>query len=134
MDLLTFFKIIHVLFKTLPEEKQNKIVDKIIEKFHSVFTRKKNTKETMQEATEIITSTQWNTTSIEIDNLLPQYLNFSKKKKFTESVIDLVQSESFLEELNARTNEVKTDDANLYIEQCSQEMRKLIFEMLKDKK
>ncbi|MFP3436188.1 hypothetical protein R0K18_00070 [Pantoea sp. SIMBA_133] len=134
MDLLTFFKIIHVLFKTLPEEKQNKIVDKIIEKFHSVFTRKKNTKETMQEATEIITSTQWNTTSIEIDNLLPQYLNFSKKKKFTESVIDLVQSESFLEELNARTNEVKTDDENLYIEQCSQEMRKLIFEMLKDKK
>lgn len=134
MDLLTFFKIIHVLFKTLPEEKQNKIVDKIIEKFHSVFTRKKNTKETMQEATEIITSTQWNTTSIEIDNLLPQYLNFSKKKKFTESVIDLVQSESFLEELNARTNEVKTNDENLYIEQCSQEMRKLIFEMLKDKK
>lgn len=134
MDLLTFFKIIHVLFKTLPEEKQNEIVDKIIEKFHSVFTRKKNTKETMQEATEIITSTQWNTTSIEIDNLLPQYLNFSKKKKFTESVIDLVQSESFLEELNARTNEVKTDDENLYIEQCSQEMRKLIFEMLKDKK
>ncbi|MGG6098456.1 hypothetical protein [Pantoea allii] len=134
MDLLTFFKIIHVLFKTLPEEKQNKIVDTIIEKFHSVFTRKKNTKETMQEATEIITPTQWNTTSIEIGNLLPQYLNFSKKKKFTESVIDLVQSESFLEELNARTNEVKTDDENLYIEQCSQEMRKLIFEMLKDKK
>ncbi|MDJ0090901.1 hypothetical protein ACQV2E_08610 [Pantoea allii] len=134
MDLLTFFKIIHVLFKTLPEEKQNKIVDTIIEKFHSVFTRKKNTKETMQEATEIITPTQWNTTSIEIGNLLPQYLKFSKKKKFTESVIDLVQSESFLEELNARTNEVKTDDENLYIEQCSQEMRKLIFEMLKDKK
>jgi len=88
----------------------------------------------MQEATEIITPTQWNTTSIEIGNLLPQYLKFSKKKKFTESVIDLVQSESFLEELNARTNEVKTDDENLYIEQCSQEMRKLIFEMLKDKK
>ncbi|MEH8513539.1 hypothetical protein RAG86_01920 [Klebsiella pneumoniae] len=134
MDFLIFLKIIHVLFKTLPEEKQNKIVDKIIEKFRCVFTRKKNTKETMQEATEIITPTQWNTTSIEIGNLLPQYLNFSKKKKFTESVIDLVQSESFLEELNARTNEVKTDDENLYIEQCSQEMRKLIFEMLKDKK
>ncbi|MEH8310148.1 hypothetical protein RAH14_16795 [Klebsiella pneumoniae] len=134
MGFLIFLKIIHVLFKTLPEEKQNKIVDKIIEKFRCVFTRKKNTKETMQEATEIITPTQWNTTSIEIGNLLPQYLNFSKKKKFTESVIDLVQSESFLEELNARTNEVKTDDENLYIEQCSQEMRKLIFEMLKDKK
>lgn len=134
MDFLTFVKIIHVLFKTLPEEKQNKIVDKIIEKFRSVFTRKKNAKETMQEATEIITPIQWNTTSIEIGNLLPQYLSFSKKKKFTESVIDLVQSESFLKELNARTNEIKTDDENLYVEQCSQEMRKLIFEMLKDKK
>lgn len=134
MDFLTFVKIIHVLFKTLPEEKQNKIVDKVIEKFRSVFTRKKNTKETMQEATEIITPTQWNITSIEIGNLLPQYLSFSKKKKFTESVIDLVQSESFLEELNARTNEIKTDDENLYVEQCSQEMRKLIFEKLKDKK
>ncbi|TPE19157.1 hypothetical protein FJP62_03655 [Pantoea vagans] len=88
----------------------------------------------MQEATEIITPTQWNTTSIEIGNLLPQHLNFSKKKKFTESVIDLVQSESFLKELNARTNEIKTDDENLYVEQCSQEMRKLIFEKLKDKK
>ncbi|EOV8144466.1 hypothetical protein ACYCHN_10545 [Klebsiella pneumoniae] len=134
MDFLTFVKIIHVLFKTLPEEKQNKIIDKVIEKFRSVFTRKKNTKETMQEATEIITPTQWNITSIEIGNLLPQYLSFSKKKKFTESVIDLVQSESFLEELNARTNEIKTDDENLYVEQCSQEMRKLIFEKLKDKK
>lgn len=134
MDFLTFVKIIHVLFKTLPKEKQNKIVDKIIEKFRSVFTRKKNAKETMQEATEIITPTQWNTTSIEIGNLLPQYLSFSKKKKFTESVIDLVQSESFLKELNARTNEIKTDDENLYVEQCSQEMRKLIFEKLKDKK
>ncbi|ARJ43494.1 hypothetical protein B1H58_16580 [Pantoea alhagi] len=134
MDLLTFLRIFHVLFKTLPEEKQNKIVDKIIETFFSVFSRKKNVKETMQEAAEIITPTQWGYTSIAIGNLLPQSFSLNKKQKFTESVIDLVQSEEFLKELDTRTNEIKTDDENLYVEQCSQEMKKLIFEMLKDKK
>ncbi|WP_157130201.1 hypothetical protein [Pantoea alhagi] len=123
-----------MLFKTLPEEKQNKIVDKIIETFFSVFSRKKNVKETMQEAAEIITPTQWGYTSIAIGNLLPQSFSLNKKQKFTESVIDLVQSEEFLKELDTRTNEIKTDDENLYVEQCSQEMKKLIFEMLKDKK
>ncbi|WPO94223.1 hypothetical protein SFA32_14765 [Buttiauxella sp. HR94] len=135
------FQIIKLIFETfnrLPAKNKEQIIDTVTDLFQKIFKSKKQSKEegkdkdeNLKDLANQITEPQWEFTSLGILNSLPMSLTEYKKKKFTDSVIKLVQSEEFLEELERRIDKIDSKENDLYEEQCSLEMRKLIAEMLR---
>jgi hypothetical protein len=135
------FQIIKLIFDTfnrLPVKNKEQIIDTVTDLFKKVFKSKKESKaegkdkdEDLKDLANQITEPQWEFTSLGIFNSLPMSLTEYKKKKFTDSVIKLVQSDEFLEELERRIDKIDSKENDLYEEQCSLEMRKLIAEMLR---
>ncbi|WP_391487824.1 hypothetical protein [Leclercia tamurae] len=115
-------------------------MDVFVDLFQKIFKSKKTNKEsnidstTVQDAVDNITKAQWQVSAAATMAILPSSINEINKRKFTAAMVELVQSKEFLSELNTRIDKIDIQDADLYTEQCSLEMRKLIAEMLRDKK
>ncbi|WP_411753204.1 hypothetical protein [Serratia sp. (in: enterobacteria)] len=138
MDFFAIIKLIFDVFKTIPQKQREQIIQTFIDLFHSTFLKKKRSKEDINKDdvdiktySKNITTVQWNSTIGAVTDLLPTTFSKAKKEKFTTSLIELVQSDEFLDELNKRIDTIDLVEDDLYQEQCSLEMRKLIAEMLR---
>ncbi|MEX2941379.1 hypothetical protein [Serratia fonticola] len=138
MDFFSLIKFILDVFKAIPQKQREQIIQKFIDLFNSTFLKKKRSKEDINKDdvdiktySQNITTVQWNSTIGAVTDLLPTTFSRAKKEKFTASLIELVQSDEFLDELNKRIDAINLVDDDLYQEQCSLEMRKLIAEMLR---
>ncbi len=138
--LLQLINLILSIFKSLTPKQKEQIVDVFVDLFKNIFKSKKEYKDsnvdstTVQEAVGSLTKDQWQCSMAATMSILPSSINEINKRKFTAAMIELVQSEEFLTELNARIDKIDIQDTDLYTEQCSLEMRKLIAEMIRDKK
>ncbi|MBW9584814.1 hypothetical protein [Escherichia coli] len=124
------------LFLKLPKPVQIQIINAIVATFDNVFKRFRSTKskEDFKTATEeTVTPQQWQGTSAAVSSFIPSLYSQKKKDEFANSVIQLVKSEGFLNELSKRINNIQTDDEESYVALCSVETKKLIIEMM-DKK
>ncbi len=133
-----FFTLMIKFFSVLPANKKEEIIDTVTDLFRNAFKRKKEeaqsnaeTNNDLKSYASEITDTQWQGTTATVMNILPVSLPQSKKEQFTATVLELVQSDEFLEELERRIDKIDTNENDLYEEQCSLEMRKLIAEMLR---
>lgn len=138
--LLQLINLILSIFKSLTPKQKEQVVDVFVDLFRKIFKSKKENKEsnvnstTVQEAVDNITKAQWQGSVAATMLILPSSISEINKRKFTAAMVELVQSDEFLSELNARIDKIDIQDADLYTEQCSLEMRKLIAEMIRDKK
>jgi len=138
--LLQLIQLIFSIFKSLTPKQKEQVVDVFVDLFQKIFKSKKDNKgsnvdsSTVQEAVNNITKAQWQCSAVVTMSILPSSINDVNKRKFTAAMIELVQSEEFLSELNARIDKIDIKDEDLYTEQCSLEMRKLIAEMIRHKK
>jgi len=138
--LLQLIQLIFSIFKSLTPKQKEQVVDVFVDLFQKIFKSKKDNKgsnvdsSTVQEAVNNITKAQWQCSAVATMSILPSSINDVNKRKFTAAMIELVQSEEFLSELNARIDKIDIKDEDLYTEQCSLEMRKLIAEMIRHKK
>lgn len=138
--LLQLIQLIFSIFKSLTPKQKEQIVDVFVDLFQNYFKSKKKNKEsdvdstTVQEAFNNITKAQWQCSAVTTMSILPSSISEINKRKFTAAMIELVQSDEFLSELNTRIDKIDIKDEDLYTEQCSLEMRKLIAEMIRDKK
>ncbi len=138
--LLQLIQLIFSIFKSLTPKQKEQVVDVFVDLFQKIFKSKKENKEsninstTVQEAVDNITKAQWQGSVAATMSILPSSISEINKRKFTAAIVELVQSDEFLSELNARIDKIDIQDADLYTEQCSLEMRKLIAEMIRDKK
>jgi hypothetical protein len=138
--LLQLIQLIFSIFKSLTPKQKEQVVDVFVDLFQKIFKSKKENKgsnvdsSTVQEAVNNITKAQWQCSAVATMSILPSSINDVNKRKFTAAMIELVQSEQFLSELNARIDKIDIKDEDLYTEQCSLEMRKLIAEMIRHKK
>ncbi len=138
--LLQLIQLIFSIFKSLTPKQKEQVVDVFVDLFQKIFKSKKTNKEsnidstTVQDAVDNITKAQWQVSAAATMAILPSSINEINKRKFTAAMVELVQSKEFLSELNTRIDKIDIQDADLYTEQCSLEMRKLIAEMLRDKK
>lgn len=139
-ELLQILNLLLSLFKSLTPKQKEQIVDVFVDLFQNIFKSKKDNKEsdvdstTIQEAVDNITQDQWQGSVVATMAILPSSINEINKRKFTAAMVELVQSDEFLSELNVRINKIDIKDVDLYTEQCSHEMRRLIAEMIRDKK
>jgi len=134
-----FLSLMIKFFSTLPANKKEEIIDTIIDLFRNAFKKKKkdnqsdtDSNDDLRKYASDITETQWQGTAVSMMNILPVSLPQGKKKQFTATVLNLVQSDKFLEELERRIDKIDIKENDLYEEQCSFEMRKLIAEMLRN--
>ncbi|HFI1094734.1 hypothetical protein [Enterobacter hormaechei] len=140
VELFQFLNLLLSLFKYLTPKQKEQVVDVFVDLFKNIFKSKKDNKEsdvdstTIQEAVDNITQDQWQGSVVATMAILPSSINEINKRKFTAAMIELVQSDEFLSELNVRINKIDIKDVDLYTEQCSLEMRRLIAEMIRDKK
>lgn len=121
------------LFLKLPKPVQIQIINAIVATFDNVFKRFRSTKskEDFKTATEeAVTPQQWQGTSAAVSSFIPSLYSQKKKDEFANSVIQLVKSEGFLNELSKRINNIQTDDEESYVALCSVEAKKLIIEMM----
>ncbi|QFH65886.1 hypothetical protein FR773_14690 [Leclercia adecarboxylata] len=139
-SLLQLIQLIFSIFKSLTPKQKEQVVDVFVDLFQKIFKSKKDNKEsnvnnaTVQEAVNNITKAQWQGSVAASMAILPSSISEINKRKFTAAMVELVQSEEFLSELNNRIGKIDIKDEDLYTEQCSLEMRKLIAEMIRDKK
>lgn len=138
--LIQLIQLIFSIFKSLTPKQKEQIVDVFVDLFQNYFKSKKENKESDADSTKVknpvndITPAQWEGSSNATMLILPSSISEINKRKFTAAMIELVQSDEFLSELNARIDKIDIQHSDLYTEQCSLEMRKLIAEMIKDKK
>ncbi|WP_347115971.1 hypothetical protein AAHB66_09235 [Leclercia sp. S52] len=139
-ELFQFLNLLLSLFKYLTPKQKEQVVDVFVDLFQNIFKSKKSNKEsnvdrtTVKEAVDTITPDEWQGSVAATMAILPSSINEINKRKFTAAMMELVQSDEFLSELNARIDKIDIQNADLYTEQCSLEMRKLIAEMIRDKK
>lgn len=138
--LIQLINLILSIFKSLTPKQKEQVVDVFVDLFRKIFKSKKENKgsnvnsTTVQEAVDNITKAQWQCSAAATMSILPSSISEINKRKFTVAMVELVQSDEFLSELNARIDKIDIQDVDLYTEQCSLEMRKLIAEMIRDKK
>lgn len=131
--MLTYLIKLFELFLKLPKPVQIQIINAIVATLDNVFKRFRNTKgkEDFKTATEeVVTPQQWQGTTVAVSSFIPSIYSQKKKDEFANSVIQLVKSEGFLNELSKRINNIQTDDEESYVALCSIETKKLIIEML----
>jgi len=139
-ELLQILNPLFSLFRSLTPKQKEQIVDVFVDLFQNIFKSKKDNKEsdvdstTIQEAVDNITQDQWQGSVVATMAILPSSINEINKRKFTAAMVELVQSDEFLSELNVCINKIDIKDVDLYTEQFSLEMRRLIAEMIRDKK
>ncbi|MBB6113622.1 hypothetical protein F4826_000500 [Rahnella inusitata] len=120
------------------------MVESVVELFRSTFTKMKESfhkkkenvteEEILKNSSTNLTQPELNTSRLAMLSALPASLPQSRKQKFTGSVLELVQSTEFLDELDNRIKQVNIEEADMYIEQCSLLMRQLLTEMILEKK
>lgn len=121
------------LFIKLPKSVQEQIIDAIILTLKLVFKHffRKKSEEDLRKATEeAVTPQQWNTTTAAVANVMPSLYSQKKKEEFANSVIELIRSNSFINELGKRIDNINATDEETYVALCSIETKKLIIEML----
>lgn len=130
--LFQFIKFIVDIFNKLPEKNKTKVIDTVTDLYKNLFRAKKAKpeKKDLKDFANTITEPQWFSTAEILNISLPMSLTQYRKEKFTASVIKLIRSDEFLNELDKRIDKIDIKENDLYEEQCSFEMRKLIVEML----
>jgi len=121
------------LFTKLPKSVQEQIIDAIILTLTLVFKhffRKKSEDDLRTATEEAVTPQQWNTTTANVTNIMPSLYSQKKKEEFANSVIELIRSNSFIQELGNRIDKINATDEEVYVALCSIETKKLIIEML----
>lgn len=144
---MSIFKILDYIlniYRSLTPKQKEAVVESVVELFRSTFTKmkesfhKKKKNETEEEilknSSTNLTQPELNTSRLAMLSALPASLPQSRKQKFTGSVLELVQSTEFLDELDNRIKQVNIEEADMYIEQCSLLMRQLLTEMILEKK
>jgi hypothetical protein len=138
VELFQFLNLLLSFFKYLTPKQKEQVVDVFVDLFQGIFKKKKANKEsgvessTVQGAMDNVTDAQWKGSLVSVQTILPSSINEINKKKFADAMLKLVQSNEFLTELNARIDKIDIEDEDLYTEQCSLEMRKLISEMIRE--
>lgn len=138
VELFQFLNLLLSFFKYLTPKQKEQVIDVFVDLFQGIFKKKKANKEsdvessTVQDAMDNVTDAQWKGTLVSVQTILPSSINEINKKKFANAMLKLVQSDEFLTELNARIDKIDIEDEDLYTEQCSLEMRKLISEMIRE--
>lgn len=127
-------------FTKLPKPVQMQIIQAIVNTLTFAFRwlfRNKNTDNKNDDlktaSDEAVPPQQWHGTALAVQALIPSMPSiYSKKKKeeFAASVIDLVKSNDFINELNSRIETIHVDDEESYVALCSIEAKKLIIEMM----
>ncbi len=121
------------LFLKLPKSVQVQIIDAIIFAFSFAYRRffKTKSKEDLKKATdEAVTPKQWNATTLAVRSYVPSLYSSEKKAEFAQSIIELVKSNDFINELGNRIEKVHAEDEETYVALCSIETKKLIIEMM----
>lgn len=144
---MSIFKLLNYIldiYKSLTPKQKEAVVESVVELFRSTFTKmkesfhKKKKNETEEEilknSSTNLTQPELNTSRLAMLSALPASLPQSRKQKFTGSVLELVQSAEFLDELDNRIKQVNIEEGDMYIEQCSLLMRQLLTEMIIEKK
>lgn len=144
---MSIFKILDYIlniYKSLTPKQKEAVVESVVELFRSTFTKMKESfhknkkneteEEILKNSSTNLTQPELNTSRLAMLSALPASLPQSRKQKFTGSVLELVQSTEFLDELDNRIKQVNIEEADMYIEQCSLLMRQLLTEMILEKK
>lgn len=144
---MSIFKVLNYIldiYKSLTPKQKEAVVESVVELFRSTFIKmtesfhKKKKNETEEEilknSSTNLTQPELNTSRLAMLSALPASLPQSRKQKFTRSVLELVQSTEFLDELDSRIKQVNIEEGDMYIEQCSLLMRQLLTEMIIEKK
>ena len=124
------------LFTNLPKKSQEKIIDALVDAlryaFRHLFKAKK--KEDLKEATAVaVTPQRWEGTTATVSTFAPPLFTQKKKEEFAHSVVELVKSEGFINNLSKRIEHLDTDDEEVYVALCSIETKRLIMEMMNNK-
>ncbi|MEN4796330.1 hypothetical protein [Pantoea agglomerans] len=129
--LLSLINFLFNLFNKLPSETKEEIIKTITDAFREIFKKKNHSTKDMKEAAESVMDEQWKVTStLAVSSFLPSSFSKSEKQKFSLSLIELVRSDKFLNELHKRLERHKNLSEEDYIEASSFEMKKLIKEMI----
>lgn len=144
---MSIFKILDYIlniYRSLTPKQKEAVVESVVELFRSTFTKMKESfhkkkenvteEEILKNSSTNLTQPELNTSRLAMLSALPASLPQSRKQKFTGSVLELVQSTEFLDELDNRIKQVNIEEADMYIEQCSLLMRQLLTEMILEKK
>lgn len=121
------------LFSALPKKSQEKIIDALIDALRYAFRRlfKTKQKEDLKEATAIaVTPHRWEGTTATVSSFAPPLFTQKKKQEFAHSVVELVKSEGFINNLSKRIEHLETEDEEVYVALCSIETKRLIMEMM----
>lgn len=131
--MLSFIIKFFELFTKLPESVQNQIINAVIDTLSFVFKRffkNKNTEDLKTATDEAVTPKQWHGTTLAVSSLVPSIYSQKKKDEFADSVIKLVKSNEFINQLSNRIDKIDAQDEETYVALCSIETKKLIIEML----
>ncbi|NIG74206.1 hypothetical protein F3J34_11420 [Klebsiella sp. Ap-873] len=131
--MLSYILKLFELFTKLPKSVQEQIIGAIIESFTYVFRRlfgTKNEEDLKKATTQAVTPTQWANTTTAVTNLVPSLYSQKKKEEFANSVIELVKSDGFINQLSKRIDKINAADEESYVALCSIETKRLIMEMM----
>nr|DAE96758.1 MAG TPA: hypothetical protein [Caudoviricetes sp.] len=131
--MLSFIIKFFELFTKLPESVQNQIINAVIDTLSFVFKRffkNKNAEDLKTATDEAVTPKQWHGTAVAVSSLVPSIYSQKKKDEFADSVIKLVKSNEFINQLSNRIDKIDAQDEETYVALCSIETKKLIIEML----
>lgn len=118
-------------FKKLPLDVQEDIMNNIVSAYRYFFKKSKEDDSDLSSTVKEGADKTWAaTTSENITNISVSYMPKSKADKFSESLIELVKSEEFIDELSKRTFDYSDLPEDEYIELCSYQMKTLIKEKL----
>lgn len=144
---MSIFKILDYIlniYRSLTPKQKEAVVESVVELFRSTFIKMKESfhkkkkngteEEILKNSSTNLTQPELNTSRLAMLSALPASLPQSRKQKFTRSVLELVQSTEFLDELDSRIKQVNIEEGDMYIEQCSLLMRQLLTEMIIEKK
>lgn len=130
--LLSLINFLFNLFNKLPLETKEEIIKTITDAFREIFKKKNHSTKDMKEAAESVMDEQWEVTStLAVSSFLPSNFSKSQKERFSLSLIELVRSDKFLNELDKRLEKHKNLSEENYINKSTLEMNNLIKEMLK---
>ncbi|WP_336983961.1 MULTISPECIES: hypothetical protein [unclassified Cedecea] len=131
--MLSYILKLFELFTKLPKSVQEQIINAIVDAFTYVFRRlfeTKNEEDLKKATTQAVTPTQWATTTVAVTNLVPSLYSQKKKEEFANSVIELVKSDGFINQLSKRIDKINAADEESYVALCSIETKRLIMEMM----
>ncbi|WP_062749568.1 hypothetical protein [Erwinia persicina] len=131
--MLSFIFDLISLFTKLPKSVQTQIIEAITATFAFAFRYmyKDKNKEDLSTATEqAVTPQQWQGTTAAVGSFVPSLYSKKKKEEFANSVIELVKSKEFINQLSKRIEQVQAKDEEAYVALCSIETKRLIIEMM----